>query len=128
MQVDGEVENDAYYGSDASASNADNVDAASIGAGFSSGPIYIGASYLRQNRDDDNVERNFFGVGGSLNVIENLYLAVTYQYITDNYDDGSELNPFTLDIAGPLTLLASIKALLGFFMSDPDDGSDKDGL
>lgn len=126
MQVDGEVENNAYYGKDDSASNADNVDAASIGASFSSGPIYIGASYLRQNRDDDNVERNFFGVGGSLNVMENLYLAVTYQYITDNYDDGAEMNPFTLDVAAAYSL-GSIKALAGFFMSDPDDGSERMG-
>ena len=126
MQVDGETENDGYYGKDDSASNADNVDAASIGAGFSSGPIYIGASYLRQNRDDENVERNFFGVGGSLSVIENLYLAVTYQYITDNYDDGRELNPFTLDVAAAYSL-GSIKALAGFFMSDPDDGSERMG-
>ena len=124
MQVDGKVENnDTYYGNDDSASNADNVDAASIGAGFSSGPVYIGASYLRQNRDDTGVERNFFGVGGSLNVMENLYLAVTYQYIQDNHDDGRELNPFTLDIAAAYTL-GSIKALVGFFMSDPDDSSD----
>ena len=121
MQVDGEVGN-----GDASASNADNVDAASIGAGFSSGPIYIGASYLRQNKDDDNVERNFFGVGGSLSLIENMYLAVTYQYITDNYDDGAEMNPYTLDVAGAYTL-GNIKALAGFFISDPDDGTDKMG-
>ena len=121
MQVDGEVGN-----GDASASHSDNVDAASIGASFSSGPIYVGVSYLRQNKDDDSVERNFLGVGGSLNVIENLYLAVTYQYITDNYDDGTELNPFTLDVAGAYSL-GSIKALLGFFMSDPDDGSEKMG-
>lgn len=123
MQVDGEVGNDS---ADDSASNADNVDAASIGAGFSSGPIYIGASYLRQNKDDDNVERNFFGVGGSLSLIENLYLAVTYQYITDNYDDGAEMNPYTLDIAGAYTL-GSVKALAGFFISDPDNGTDKMG-
>lgn len=118
MQVDGEVGN-----GDASASHADNVDAASIGAGFSSGPIYIGASYLRQNKDEDGVERNFFGVGGSLNVMENLYLAVTYQYITDNYDDGTELNPFTLDVASAYSF-GSVKALLGFFMSDKDDGDE----
>ena len=49
--------------------------------------------------DDDGIERDSFGVGGSLNVMDNLYLAVTYQYITDNYDAGSELNPFTLDVA-----------------------------
>lgn len=124
MQVDGEVENDAYYGKDDSASNADNVDAASIGAGFSSGPVYVGASYLRQNKDDDDLERNFFGVGGSLNVTEDLYLAVTYQYITDNYGDGTEMNPFTLDVAGAYSF-GSVKALLGFFMYDKDDGSER---
>ena len=133
MQVDGEVGN-----GDASADHADNVDAASIGAGFSSGPIYIGASYLRQNQDrrmvenaaGDSVleprERNFFGVGASLSLIENMYLAVTYQYITDNYDDGRELNPYTLDVAGAYTL-GNIKALAGFFVSDPDEGTEKMG-
>ena len=132
MQVDGEVENDAWYGSDDAASHADNVDAASIGAGFSSGPIYIGASYLRQNQDrympEENVvnprERNFFGVGGSLSVIENLYLAVTYQYITDNYDVGPDLNPWTLDVAGAYTM-GSVKLLAGFFMYDPDEGNER---
>lgn len=117
MQVDGRVGN----GDDGK--HSDNVDAASIGAGFSSGPIYIGASYLRQNQDEDGLERNFFGVGGSLSVMENLYLAVTYQYITDNYDNGSDLNPFTLDVAGAYSL-GSIKALLGFFMSDEDNGKE----
>ena len=125
LKVDGEVENPAwYYGKDAEASNADNVDAASIGAGFSSGPIYIGASYLRQNNDGDNVERNFFGVGGSLSAIENLYLAVTYQYITDNYDNRADLNPWTLDVAGAYTM-GSLKLLAGFFMHDPDEGNEK---
>ena len=119
MQVDGEVGN-----GDKSASHADNVDAASIGAGFSSGPIYIGASYLRQNKDTDGVERNFLGVGGSLNVMENLYLAVTYQYITDNYDDGSELNPYTLDVAASYSFGGGITALAGYFISDPDDGNE----
>jgi len=125
LKVDGEVENPAwYYDKDAEASNADNVDAASIGAGFSSGPIYIGASYLRQNNDGDNVERNFFGVGGSLSAIENLYLAVTYQYITDNYDNRADLNPWTLDVAGAYTM-GSLKLLAGFFMHDPDEGNEK---
>ena len=117
MQVDGK---------DDSASNADNVDAASIGAGFSSGPIYIGASYLRQNQDEKDRERNFFGVGGSLSVIENLYLAVTYQYITDNYDVGPDVNPWTLDVAGAYTM-GSLKLLAGFFMHDPDDGDERMG-
>ena len=127
MQVDGSV------GNGDGGSNSDNVDAASVGASLRSGPVYIGVSYLRQNREnrvdsnDDplvDLERDFFGVGGSLNVIDNLYLAVTYQYITDNYDDGSELNPFTLDVAAAYSFGGGITALAGYFMSDPDDGNE----
>ncbi|MXW22150.1 MAG: porin [Candidatus Dadabacteria bacterium] len=124
MQVDGEVGNNAYYASDDSASNADNVDAASVGVGLSSGPVYIGVSYLRQNQDDNERERNYFGVGGSLNVNDNIYMAVTYQYIVDNYDNGDELNPFTLDVATSFSFTHGVTALAGFFMSDPDDGNE----
>ena len=135
MQVDGSV------GNGDGGSNSDNVDAASVGASLRSGPVYIGVSYLRQNQDHrvirvdldadnnpvnvfENRERDYFGVGGSLNVMENLYLAVTYQYITDNYDDGRELNPFTLDVATAYSFGGGITALAGYFMSDPDDGNE----
>jgi predicted porin len=126
MQVDG------VSGSNDGGTHSDNVDAASVGASLRSGPVYIGVSYLRQNQDDrvldngdqENRERNYFGVGGSLNVIDNLYLAVTYQYITDNYDDGSELNPYTLDVATAYSFGGGITALAGYFMSDPDDGNE----
>ena len=125
MQVDGVSE------SNDGGTHSDNVDAASVGASLRSGPVYIGVSYLRQNQDDrvvddiqENRERDFFGVGGSLNVIDNLYLAATYQYITDNYDDGSELNPFTLDVVASYSFGGGITALAGYFMSDPDDGKD----
>jgi predicted porin len=118
MQVDGVAE------SSDGGTHSDNVDAASVGASLRSGPVYIGVSYLRQNRDTDGIERDSFGVGGSLNVMENLYLAVTYQYITDNYDDGSELNPYTLDVATAYSFGGGITALAGFYTSDPDDGKD----
>ena len=129
MQVDG------TSGSNDGGTHSDNVDAASVGASLRSGPIYIGVSYLRQNQDDrvievmdediqENRERDFFGVGGSLNVMENLYLAVTYQYITDNYDDGRELNPFTLDVATAYSFGGGITALAGYFMSDKDNGDE----
>jgi pentapeptide MXKDX repeat protein len=118
MQVDG------VSGSKDDGKHSDNVDAASVGASLRSGPVYIGASYLRQNRDDAGIERDSFGVGGSLNVTDNLYLAVTYQYITDNSDDGSELNPYTLDVAAAYSFGGGITALAGYFMSDPDDGNE----
>jgi pentapeptide MXKDX repeat protein len=118
MQVDG------VSGSKDDGKHSDNVDAASVGASLRSGPVYIGVSYLRQNMDDDGIERDSFGVGGSLNVMDDLYLAVTYQYITDNSDDGSELNPFTLDVAASYSFGGGITALAGYFMSDPDDGNE----
>ncbi|MXZ12619.1 MAG: porin [Candidatus Dadabacteria bacterium] len=125
MQVDG------VSGSNDGGTHSDNVDAASIGVGLSSGPVYIGVSYLRQNQDDrvidgnqENRDRNFFGVGGSLNVNDDIYLAVTYQYITDNYDDGRDLNPYTLDVASSFSFSHGVTALAGFFMSDPDDGNE----
>ena len=118
MQVDG------TSGSNDGGTHSDNVDAASVGASLSSGPVYIGVSYLRQNQDDNNRDRNYFGVGGSLNVNDDIYLAVTYQYIADNYDDGSELNPFTLDVATSFSFAHGVTALAGFFMSDPDNGNE----
>ena len=121
MQVDGSV------GNGDEGTHSDNVDAGSIGVGLSSGPVYIGVSYLRQNQDEKNRDRNFFGVGSSLNVNDDIYLAVTYQYITDNYDDGSDLNPYTLDVASAFSFGSGITALAGFFMSDPDDGNEKIG-
>ena len=47
MQVDGSVDNGD------GGTHSDNVDAASVGASLRSGPVYIGVSYLRQNRDED---------------------------------------------------------------------------
>ena len=126
LQANGRVEGDGggtFRNNNDTAGDADNVDAASVGASLRNGPFYLGVSYLRQNRDDDGLERDFLGVGGSLNVNDDLYLAVTYQYIMDNYDDGSELNPFTLDVAASYSF-GGVKALAGFFMSDPDDGTE----
>ena len=115
MQVDG------TSGSNDGGTHSDNIDAASVGASLRSGPVYIGASYLRQNRDDAGIERDSFGVGGSLNVMDNLYLAATYQYIADNSDDGSELNPFTLDVVASYSFGGGITALAGFFMHDDEE-------
>ena len=127
LQANGRVDGGggrAFRNNNDTAGDADNVDAASVGVSLSSGPVYIGVSYLRQNRDDDELERNYFGVGSSLNVNDDIYLAVTYQYIADNYDDGSELNPYTLDVATSFSFSSGITALAGFFISDPDDGND----
>jgi len=126
MQVNGSPENNAghnFFRTNADTSSApDDVDAASVGLSYRGGPLYVGASYLRQNKGND-LEKDFFGVGASLNATENLYLAVTYQYIQDNHDDGSETNPYTLDVAGALSFGGGMTALAGFYAYDKDDGS-----
>jgi len=133
MQVNGSPENGTgdtrFFRTNSSvSSDSDNVDAASVGVSYRGGPAYVGISYLRQNKNDDDLERNFFGVGASFKVNEALYLGLTYQYIKDNYDDGSEKTPFTLDVVGAFSFGNGIKALAGFFAYDDDeqkDSSDK---
>ncbi|MCY4262890.1 MAG: porin [Candidatus Dadabacteria bacterium] len=129
MQVNGSPENNAgdkgFFRTNADASSdSDDVDAASVGLSYSAGPLYLGASYLRQNKDDDDLKRNMFGVSASLNATENLYLAVTYQYIQEDPDMGPEINPYTLDVVGSISFSGGIKALAGFFSYDDDvDGT-----
>lgn len=125
VRVNGASENNAgdvrFFRTNATESNdADNVDAVSGGVSYRGETAYVGVSYLRQNNDDDGVERNFFSIGASLNVTEEFYLAVTYQYIKDYYDDGSEKNPYTLDVAGTLSFGDGMKALGAFFAHDDD--------
>ena len=47
------------------------------------GPLYAGVSYLEQHGADDQ-ERSFTGLAASMDVSENLYLAITYQDIEDD--------------------------------------------
>ena len=130
MQVNGSPENNAgedFFRTNANtASDSDNVDAVSAGLSYRGEMVYVGASYLRQNMDGK--DRNFFGAGASLNVIEGLYLAVTYQYIQDNYDDGPDKNPYTLDVAGAFSFGNGMKALGGFFTHDDDDANGRTGF
>ena len=128
MQVNGSPENNAgdhsfFRRNSDTSSDSDNVDAFSVGASAGGDRAYLGVSYLRQNRDEDGLERNFLGVGASLNVTEALYLAVTYQYIMDNYDNGDEKNPFTLDVAASFSFGSGMTALAGFFAHDDDEAA-----
>ncbi len=136
MQVNGSApENQAgegFFRSNANTStDPDDVDAASVGLSYRGGPLYVGASYLRQNNKDDDagndIKRDFFGIGASLNATENLYLAVTYQYIQNDPDVGSETNPYTLDVVGALSFGGGMKALAGIFAYDDDGSTEKLG-
>ena len=112
-----------FRNNDDASSAPDDVDAASVGLSYSGGPLYVGVSYLRQNKGND-MEKDFFGVGASLSATESLYLAVTYQYIQDNDEAGSEINPYTLDVVGALSFGGGMTALAGVFAYDDDvDGA-----
>ena len=134
MQVNGSPENGAgddhiifRTNSDVS-SDSDNVDAFSIGASARGESLYLGVSYLRQNKDDAGLERNFLGVGASVSAIENFYLGVTYQYLIDNHDSGEEKNPYTLDVAASYSFGDGMKALAGFFAYDDDRDTESSKL
>ena len=128
MQVNGSPENNAgegFFRTNANtSSDSDNVDAFSVGASARGDKAYLGVSYLRQNQDDSDLERNFLGIGASLNVTEDLYLAVTYQYIMDNYGTGKDRDPYTLDVAAAYSFGSGMKALAGFFAYDDDDSTE----
>ncbi len=84
----GEIHNFFRQNSDVS-SDSDNVDVFLVGGSMELDRIYVGVSYMRQNVDGLALEeRNFFGVGASLNVTEDLYLAATYQYIAGQLQRG----------------------------------------
>ncbi len=128
IQLNGSPENNAgeshnffRQNSDVS-SDSDHVDAASVGVSMRVEDYYLGIAYLRQNRDGAGLERNFLGIGASVkcNFIEGLYLAATYQYIIDNYDNGDEMNPYTLDVGASLAMGSGMTAIGGFFLYDDD--------
>ncbi len=86
LQFNGDPENGAG-GGNSSASEPNNIDSASLGVGYSTGPFYAGVSYLEQQGESD-YERSFMGAAASWNVTDNFYLAATYQDIdVDNNVD-----------------------------------------
>ncbi len=107
-----------------------HVDAASFGVGYRYGPAYLGVSYLRDNSEKD-FRHDFYGVGGSWDVTDALYLAFTYQYIdrdhlipknaTEEDQDG-----YTLDLLASYSFGNGYTGLAAFFAYDGDvAGPDK---
>lgn len=137
MQVNGELETgsgeDRVFRTNSGVSTApDNVDAVSVGISYRYGPAYLGISYLRQNLEglDDIDKRDFYGIGGSFNVTEALYIAATYQYIDESVEsNGEELNPYTLDVVTSLDLGNSgVTTIAGYFMHDDDRNQGRQGV
>ncbi|MYD94739.1 MAG: porin [Chloroflexi bacterium] len=134
VQVNGELQDgagqDRIFRTNAGVSTApDHVDAASVGIGHRYGPVYLGVSYLRQSgaiARDEELRRNIFGVGGSWDVTEDLYLAFTYQKIDHDFvkqDERSLVDnraPYTFDILASCSLGRGYRVIAGLFAYDDD--------
>ena len=114
----------------------DDADAGSIGVGYRMGPLYAGVSYLEQHGADDQ-ERSFTGLAASMDVSENLYLAITYQDIEDDnvavedadgHTDIVDYDQSSVDLAAAMALGGGYKLKTSYFDWDGDgDGRSFDG-
>ena len=91
------------------------------GVGYSYGPVYVGVAYLG---DDSAMEhRDFVGLGASLSLIDDLYLAVTYQSL--QYEDSADRE--SLDVAATYSFGSGYTLIAGVFAYDANvDTSDLD--
>lgn len=130
-RFDGKPDDENAKSDDGSASEPDDADAGSFGIGYRMGPLYAGVSYLEVHHAEDR-EQTFMGFGASMDVSENLYLAVTYQDIED--DDnmvGRTLMDFdqsSLDIAAAMALGGGYKLKASYFDFDGDDQPTENGI
>lgn len=122
VQVDGDPDNNNGGGQSA-VGNPNNIDAGSIGVGYSFGSAYLGASFLSQH--SDAFESNFYGIGGSWKPNDDLYLAFTYQYITVEGAEGEDRDGdafkdyrYTLDALVSYNLGNDYNLIAGVFAYD----------
>lgn len=121
-RFDGRPDDENADGKNGSATAPDDADAGSVGIGYRMGPLYAGASYLEEHGAKD-YKRSFAGLGASMDVSENLYLAVTYQGIEvdDNMADNMDYNQSSLDLAAAMALGGGYKLKASYFDWDGDD-------
>lgn len=120
VQVNGSGDRrDRNGGGQDAAVDPNNIDAASVGAGYSFGSAYLGASFLSQRSNDgvNPFESNFYGIGGSWKPNDDLYLAFTYQYITAEVDQDKDYR-FTLDALVSYNLGNDYNLIAGVFAYD----------
>jgi predicted porin len=107
----------------------DDADAGSIGIGYSMGPLYAGVSYLEVHYAEDR-EQTFTGLAASMDVSENLYLAVTYQDIEDDNRAVTggvvDLDQSSVDIAAAMALGGGYKLKASYFDWDGDEDEHAD--
>ena len=101
----------------------DDYDKVYAGVGYSYGPVYVGLGYLGQDMGTDR--RDYVGLGASLSLTDDLYLAVTYQSLQYDMTPDRE----TLDMAATYAFGSGFTLIGGFFTYDPDnDTSDLDHI
>ena len=97
----------------------EDYDKVYAGVGYSYGPVYVGVAYLG---DASGMEhRDYVGLGASLSLIDDLYLAVTYQSL--QYDVSPDRE--SLDVAATYSFGQGYTLIAGVFTYDADvDTSD----
>ena len=120
-RFDGSPDN-STGGDNSKASEPDDSDAGSVGIGYRMGPMYAAVSYLEEHGEEDR-ETSFTGFAASMDVSENMYLAVTYQDIEMNSDPSMGVAdlPSSLDLAAAMGLGGGYKLKASYFDWDGDD-------
>ena len=98
----------------------DDFDKVYAGVGYSYGPVYVGLGYLGQDMGADR--RDYAGLGASLSLTDDLYLALTYQAI--EYDLASDAD--SLDVAATYAFGPGYTLIGGIFTYDHDDADADD--
>ena len=97
----------------------EDYDKVYAGVGYSYGPVYVGVAYLGDASGMEQVD--YVGLGASLSLIDNLYLAITYQ--TLDYEMAADGE--SLDLAATYSFGSGYTLIGGIFTYDADvDTSD----
>ena len=97
----------------------EDYDKVYAGLGYSYGPVYVGLAYLGDASAME--QRDYIGLGASLSLIDDLYLAITYQSL--QYDTSPDRE--SLDLAATYSFGSGFTLIGGIFTYDADvDTSD----
>ncbi|MDE0207940.1 MAG: porin [Candidatus Tectomicrobia bacterium] len=106
-QLKGQAEGDEDY------------DKVYAGLGYSYGPVYVGVAYLGDSSGME--QRDYVGLGASLSLMDDLYVAVTYQSLDYEMSPNRE----SLDVAATYSFGSGYTLIAGLFTYDADvDTSD----
>ena len=97
----------------------EDYDQVYAGLGYSYGPVYVGLAYLGDSSGME--QRDFLGIGASLSLTDDLYIAVTMQSLQYDVSPDQE----TLDVAATYSLGSGFTLIGGIFTYDGNaDSSD----